>query len=288
MSLIRNIPIACVISVFTWACTVPATERNWILEHSEIIEHHEQPGKKIQTVYSTMYSGPISWNDSSMIVQQYVDSLLIDEVEYQVENGRPIVRRHQLKEYNADGTVSMEIDSIDGSLRSRRLYFYEDGKLRRLERLIVLPDYDGEMQIVGMDTTRSTLIYLYDETGKPGRVIAIEKDELASALHGTVKYDTSVTYKQFDAGSRETLSFEVTDGDTTFTRRIDYDSLGRTIAELEVSVQSGLTAMKFEYDTRGNRVSERFITDELESLTTTEYDSLNRPIKRSSFSKNKR
>ena len=292
MSLIRNILIACVISVFLWACTMPATDRDWILEHTEIIEHHEQAGKKIQmiyaTIYSTMYSGAIGWYDTSMIVRRYADSLLIDEVEYGAKNGRSIIRRHQVKEYNADGTVSMEIDSIDGALLSREMYVYEDGKLRRQERLLIIPDYNGEMQTVGMDTSRTTLIYVYDETGKPGRVIAIEKDELTSALQGTIKCDTTVTYKQFDAGSRETLSFEVTDGDTTYTRRLDYDSLGRTIAELTVSDKSGVTVMKFQYDTRGNQVSELFITNEMESLTTTEFDSLHRPIKRSFFSKDKR
>ena len=139
------------------------------------------------------------------------------------------------------------------------------------------------MELIGADTTRSTILNVYNEMGKCFKLISISNDPLSSALAGTSKYDTSITHKRFSDQFLEIGSITVTRGDTTAYSRIERDTLGREVAIMEYSPKGGLFTLNYKYDARGNQISELATFDEDVTLTLTEFDTLNRPILRKSL-----
>ena len=281
--MIRHLLIASLLSALLFGCRSSGKEIDWVLEDTETIKYSERRGKQIQIKYSESNSGLIPVTDTSMVVETYRDTLLMESITYDIKNGKKIKWRHTINKFNQDGTTRMETDSVNGSLRRQSRVFYENGRVQRLEELTIDREYNDALQMVGADTTRSTYIYIYDQLGNCIKTMCVTKDELSSALTGTNRYDTSITYKHFNEQFLETKSITARHGDTTAIRKSDYDEHGREIRMFAWSDEFGLAMFEYRYDEHGNPDSVIYMFNEIAELTLTEYDSLDRPVTKKRF-----
>ena len=75
----------------------------------------------------------------------------------------------------------------------------------------------------------------------------------------------------------------LTNGDTTAITKIEYDQLNRETVYIDASLELGVTTIKYEYDERGNRIVELYISDDFIQRTEIVFDELNRPIRKQKF-----
>ncbi|MEQ8556407.1 MAG: hypothetical protein RIC06_06280 [Cyclobacteriaceae bacterium] len=270
--------------IFFFCSSKEQTEQaNWELENTETIEHFQQGNQKIQVIYSTLNTGLFYFTDTSIVVQTFNDTLLVEEIHYNLEDGDSTIWSRHINRYNSSGLLTEEIDSMDGALRHHSVNFYEQNKLVRSEYLDILPNYNDMMELVGTDTMKSEVLSFYDEHGRCTRVIALNIDELSSALTGTTKIDSTLTFNQFDDNNRKIGSVTLFDGDTTSMSRTVYDEQGREIKMIDASLELGANSIQFEYDERGNVKTELMISDDFKQLIRTEYNEQNRPVKRETY-----
>lgn len=255
----------------------------WSLERSEQIEHQKKGNLKYQTIYSAFNSGSISFTDTTVIVQKYKDSLLIEEVEYNIESGDSTKWRHHINGYNANGLIVNETDSVNGSLRHQNSNFYKENRIQRSEFISIMPDYNESMELTGTDTVSSIVHSYYDEAGRCIRVMALSKDRLSSKLTGIDKFDSTLTFNQFDEQSNKIGSITLVNGDTSSISKRQYDEFGRETSIGDASLQFGTSKLSYVYDEKGNRTSELLISDNFTELTVTQFDELNRPIIRKTY-----
>lgn len=256
---------------------------NWELSSSEMIQHNERENQKFQVVYSTLNTGILSFIDTTLVIQTFKDTLLIEEIHYNIEDGDSTKWSHHINRYNSSGQLTEEIDSVDGALRHHSLNFYNENKLVRSEYLVIIPDYNDMMELVGTDTMKSEVLSFYDELGTCTRVIALSIDELSSQLTGTTKIDSTLTFNQFDYQNRKIATVTLMNGDTTSMSRTEYDEKGREIKMVDASLEFGANSFQFEYDERGNVITKLTISDDFSELIRTEFDELNRPLKRQTY-----
>ena len=253
------------------------------LESTDMIQHQKKGDSKIQIEYSTLIVEGMNITDTSVMIQNFKDTLLTEEIEYNLVNGDSIKWAHVIKSYNPDGFLTEVIDSLDGSLRRHEVHFYENGDLVRSDFLTVIPRYNNQIVQTNSDTMRSTVYCFYNKNGEHFKSISVSKNEL-SVLTGTVQYDSTVTFNTFDEYGNIVLRTSLTNGDTTNISRTDYDKLGREILIIDGSIEFGITTMEFKYDQSGNEIYELINSGGYKSLTITSYDSQNRPIKRKNYS----
>lgn len=258
---------------------------DWILENSELIEHTEISNQKIQIVYSTLNIGDLRILDTSIVVQTFRDTLLFEEINYNIKNGDSIKWSRHINEYNANGLVINEIDSVNGLLRFQSMNFYKNRKIQRSEIMTNFPNYNDSIEMINSDTMRSTFIsfYNYNTLGKCNMMMAVNKDELSFKLTGSTKYDTTLTFNQFDEQSNQIGSVTLINGDTTSMSRAEFDNFGRKTSFITADMEFGATTFRYEYDEQGNKTSELFISDDFKNLILTKYDRLNRPIIRKKY-----
>lgn len=268
---------------FSCSLSEQTEQGNWELDNSETIEHFEEENQKAQVISTTYNTQLSNFVDTSIIVQKFEDTLLIEEIQYNLEDGDSTKWSHHFNRYNSSGQLTEEIDSVNSALRQRSLNFYEQNRLFRTELLVIIPEYNEMMELVGTDTIKSEVLSFYDELGRCAKVIALSKNELASELTGTPKIDSTLTFNQFDDQNRKIASVTLANGDTTSMYRTEYDEYGREIKTVDTSLEFGVTSFQFEYDERGNVTSELMISDDFSQLTRTEYDEQNRPIKRQTY-----
>ena len=282
LNMIQYFQLILVFIFFSCSVNEQNEQDNWELDSSETIQHIELENQKIQVIYSTLNTGVLSFIDTSLVVQTFEDTLLIEEINYNLVDGDTSKWAHHINRYNSSGQLKEEIDSVDGALRHHSMNFYEQTKLVRSEYLTIIPDYNDMMELVGTDTMKSELLSFYDELGRCSRVIALSKDELTSELTGTLKIDSTLIFNQFDDQNRKIASITLTNGDTTSISKTEYDQYGREIKIIDASLKFGGNSYQYEYDERGNVTSELMI-NEFSLLIRTEYDMQNRPVKRQTY-----
>ncbi len=253
------------------------------LKSSETIEYIDNGVHKIQIVYSTLYAGLHTIYDTSIVLQHYKDALLLEEIHYNIENGDSVKWHHYISRYDSNNVLVAEIDSIDGSLRYQNLFFYDNAKLHYSEHLAIFPKYNETMELIGTDTMRSTVYSFYNNEGQCDKVMELSKNELASELFGDIRYDTTLTFNEFDERSNRINSVSLQSGDTTSITKMEYDQLNRETKFIDASFEFGVSTIKYEYDERGNTIADLYISDDFSQRTEIEYDETNRPIKRREF-----
>jgi hypothetical protein len=256
---------------------------NWELTDTDIIEHLENRNQKIEIIYSTWNKGALNFNDTSLVVKTFTDTLLNEEVNYNIEDGDTIKWRHQINLYNSADQLTEEIDSVRGEIRSHHLHFYKENQLVRSENLFTFPLYNDHMEQIGTDTSRSVTLSFYNNQGKCDRVISMKKNELLSALEGTLKFDSTFTFNQFDDQGRRIGAISLMNGDTISMYRTEYNELGQKTKMIDASLEFGRTTFQFEYDKNGNVISELMLSDDYADLILTDYDDQNRPIKKRTY-----
>ena len=281
--MIRIFQLTIVFAFLSCSSSEQSEQDNWELESTETIEHFQKGNQKIQVIYSTLNTGLLNFQDTSIIVTTFRDSLILEEIQYNLEDGDSSVWSRHINTYNSSGQLTQEIDFVDGSLRNKSLNFYDKDKLVRTELLAIIPDYNEMMELIGADTMKSEVFSFYDDLGRCSRVLALSKDELYSALTGTTRIDSTLTFNEFDNQNRNIQSLTLVNGDRTGITKIEYDELGRELKVKTVSIDIGTNSLQFEYDDRGNVTSKLMISDVFKQLIRTEYDEQNRPVKRETY-----
>ena len=272
--------------LFLWSCNSTSSElfiqEDWLLDYTATIEYYEAGNQKTQVIYTNFDSGIPSATDTSIIIETYRDTLLLERAQYDVTKGDTLKWGHSLNKYNADGKLIEEIDSLYGILRRQAINFYQYDQLLRTKLLSITPAYNDAMEVEGLDTVRSEFSFFYDETGNCIQTISTSKDKLASALTETTKVDSTLTFNQFDNLKRIIGSITVVNGDTTEFTGTQYDEDGRVKEETNASI-NGLMLYQYEYDERGNVTSKLIVSEGFGDLTKSVYDEQNRPVLRQTY-----
>ncbi|MCE7995649.1 MAG: hypothetical protein HEP71_26965 [Roseivirga sp.] len=268
------------LSVFSCTSNTQDQDGDWALRSTENIFHSENGNEKIQIVYSTQHMGVSSYTDTSIIAQQYMDTLLLDEVWYNLTDGDTIKWSHAINKFSSEGLLIEEIDSVNGTLRSHFLSFYENSLLQKQESLAMIPGYNDQGEITGYDTLKSVNHYYYDGNNRLINAMTLERDELSFQLARVTKFDTTFTYNQFDERGNIIQRVSISNRDTTSVSMTEYDELDREIKSVMASLDLGTSTITSEYDDRGNVISELHILDAFSILTLTEFDEQNRPVVR--------
>ncbi len=281
--MIRIFPLALLFLFFSCTPNDSAEQDGWVLDSSEIIEHQEYDNRKIQVIYSTGNTDLLKDYDTSVVVQTFRDTLLLEEIHYNLIDGDSTKWSQRINRYNSSGLLIEEINSSDRALQYHHLYSYEQEKLIRTESVSILPNYNDMMEITRLDTLRSVSHQFYNTEGKCTRSITLSKDELTYELTGTTKLDTVKTFNQFDSKGNKVQSFSTQFGDTTFISRSEFDTYNREVTNVTYSAEYGLSTMKYQYDKRGNVISEITVSADFSHRILTEYDKQNRPISRKTY-----
>lgn len=253
----------------------------WKLYSTESLKHSETDREKIQVIISLLHTGILSFSDTTLVVQQFIDSLLTEEIEFKLDNNDSTKWSHHVRNYNSLGLLTEKIDSLDGHLSQHSKFYYEDRRETRAEHLDLLPNYSEAGDLIYFDTLSSIVHSYYDKNGKCDRVMALSKDQLKSQFEGATSYDTTITYHQFDKNGNNVKSISISRGDTTSISTVEYDELNR-----QVKLLSPLSRVEFKYDASGNVVSELLYFGKFAELLVTEFDAQNRPTKRKRYRQN--
>ena len=76
---------------------------NWEPISTERIEHATWRGQNIQVIYSTANAGLLSSVDTSLKVEIYHDSLLLEEIDYDIYSGDTTKWSHHINQFNSTG-----------------------------------------------------------------------------------------------------------------------------------------------------------------------------------------
>lgn len=266
------------LSVFSCTSNTQDQETDWKLRNTEDIFHSEKGNEKTQVIYSTQHTGTSRYTDTSIVVQQYMDTLLLEEISYNVEDGDTIKWSHTVNRYNSDGLLVEEIDSTNGRLMHHVLKFYQNSKLQRSESLYVIPNYNDKGELTAPDTARSIIYPYYDSDNRLVSGMTLTRDELSFQLAGITKFDTTFFFYQFDSLGNNIRSIGIVNGDTTSLTMSEYDELHREVKLVMASLDLGIFTTISEYDDRGNIISQHDISEAFSILTLTEFDEQNRPV----------
>ncbi|MFY0628632.1 MAG: hypothetical protein JXR07_20205 [Reichenbachiella sp.] len=281
--MIRYIQLAFTFSILSCSSNNENLLSEWELYNTEVIEYSQQGNKKIQTIYSTRNTQTLGSSDSSVIIQHFKDTLLVEKVQYNLEHGDSIKWLHVINRYNTDRLLIERIDSLDGSFFHQSLYSYLNGQLLRSEFLAIVPTYNKAKELINTDTTRTVVHSYYNDNGKCIKVMALVKNELLTKNTRTIKFDTTLTFIEVDKNGNDIQAVSTSKGDTTSLTKTEYDEFNRKVKFIETSLQFGTNTLKYEYDDNGNRTSELLNSDGFNELIITDFDEQNRPINRNTY-----
>lgn len=284
--MIRYFKIAIVTILLSCSAKEQNDIHNWEISNTEMFEHLESGNHRYQLIYSIMNFSQMAFIDTSLIVKTYKDSLLLEEVHYNLVEGDTIKWSHHINRYNSENQLIEEIDSVNGLLQNHSLYFYQLENLVRSDYLFLFSNYNEGMELIGIDTLKSEVLSFYDEQGKCIKLVSLSKNQVASELFEAEKIDTTFTFNQFDEFNREVGSYSLLNRDTISMSRTEYDNYGRELMKIMVSKELGRITVQFKYDENGNMISELTLSDKFNELILTEFDEQNRPIKRETYRPN--
>ncbi|MEQ9230933.1 MAG: hypothetical protein RIF46_09620 [Cyclobacteriaceae bacterium] len=257
---------------------------DYVLESTEIIEHYEFGNQKIQTIYKSLNTGLLTFLDTSVVFQFYDDSLLLEEIQYDLKDGDSTKWSHKILTYNTFGQIASEVDSLEGYLMSRSIYYYQGNKEMKADFFMARPKYDESMNKIGWQINESTILSFYNDSGQCFKTVGLSKNELASEFFGET-YDSTITFHKYDDQQNRIKSISLEGTDTTNIITVEYDKQNRErvlISKVKGidSLTVGNSKHHYEYDERNNRIREHIIFGDYEDLMIIYYDQLNRPIKR--------
>jgi hypothetical protein len=282
----RTLHLFLIIALFSCSPKTQKALPDWTLDSSEIIQYFDKTNEEIQVIHTNFHTKAFSFLDTTIIIKRFEDSLLLEEINYNLENGDSIKWFHQINKYSSEGNLIEQIDSMEGALSNWRLLFFEGNVLTRSEQLSVFPEYNDSMELIRTDSLKSINYNFYDHEGQCIKVMTLNRDELSLNLTGIIRFDTSFTFNQFDEFRHQIGSATLLRNDTTSFSKTTYDSLGQTIMIADVDLEFGYTLSMYEYDEQGNKISDLIIFDDSARQTKTEFDELGRPISRKNYSSN--
>lgn len=254
---------------------------DYIFVRSEVIEHFMNGENKTQLVKTSFSNGEELIIDSIVIVKSYNSEKLVEQVEYNIEQGDSIIRRHLVNEYSNNNNLISEMDSVDGLLSRMSNYYFNSGKEIRAEHLNILyvQDYGkASIEVISVDTLRSIVYSYYDENGNCTTSKAVSMDNVLSGLYEEVTPDTTISYHSYDERGNKVKTISTTGVDTISVSTVQYNEANKVIADISVSNEYGTTMMQFEYDELGNKFTEVITADGISERTDYKYDSANRVI----------
>lgn len=254
---------------------------DYIFVRSEVIEHFMNGENKTQLVKTSFSNGEELIIDSIVIVKSYNSEKLVEQVEYNIEQGDSIIWRHLVNEYSTNDNLISEMDSVDGLLSRMSNYYFNSGKEIRAEHLNILyvQDYEkASFEVISVDTLRSIVYSYYDENGNCTTSKAVSMDNVLSGLYEEVTPDTTISYHSYDERGNKVKTISTTGVDTISVSTVQYNEANKVIADISVSNEYGTTMMQFEYDELGNKFTEVITADGISERTDYKYDSANRVI----------
>lgn len=253
------------------------------LMKTEIIQHSSKGSTRYQVIYSTLTAQGISFQDTSAIIQHFRDSLLLEEIRYDILDSDSIKWSHKIQRYNSSGLLISETDSIEGQLSRQSLFEYKDGRLSKNSHFTILVDYNDLMEQTGLDTVDVSDYYHYDDDGNVSKIVSLRRNKFSESLTGLSKMDTTITQNQYDDDGNKIGSTAIKNKEIINSMTTEYDEAGRKIRVEESTLGFGSIITRYKYDKQGNLIFEERKSEESNELTSTSFDSQNRPIKRKTY-----
>ncbi len=254
----------------------------WLEESYEEIQYGKKGEYDIEIKYTTTAVGLLKLRDTAVVIRRYQDTLLLEEIQYNIEEGDSIIWSESFKEYDSLDRIIRYTESTGFSGKSVTTYSYQEGKRKQL-LVAMMPLRNDDMEVTGFDTLKHTYIELYDSRGNQIETLFIRTDEISSDLIGEAVVDSIMTFNQYNDKQKRINSVTVDAGDTIAYSQLEYDLAGNLQTVLDVMKEFGIATTTYEYDDNGNITLETYISDDFVYRTKTEYDALGRPARRWQF-----
>ncbi|MTI22764.1 hypothetical protein E1176_17160 [Fulvivirga sp. RKSG066] len=254
----------------------------WKQVRTESIQYIPQQGDLTKILISTFDTGGELVTDTTIIYQAFKDTLLIEEIKFNLFMGDTTKWRHRVMQYDINGNKIHEIDSVNGTLRGKYSYYFEKGLLTKSNTLGLIPQLEvvnGQMKTNGFDTIQFERFEYYD-SGINHKTITVEENKLKSKLTQNVSFDTTYTFHEYDGSNRLQRSISVVDSDTTSISVFEYDESGNEIKFILATESDGFHIIQSKFDELNNKVSETFQDDVMTQRTEFIYENNGRVIQR--------
>lgn len=278
----RHLFILLVLSTFSYPSISQEKVVDWSLFETEIIIYSIKGNQEVQTIYKTQDYGNRLVVDTSIIVRYFSDTLLLEEIGYNIKLGDSTKWAHKINKYSNDGRKLEEIDSVHGALTSHNFFLYENGKLTQEQRLSITMVWDETLKAIAKDTVKTTVVRSYDQEGRCIKVQASTLKTPSSNQVESIRYDIVDTYNEFDEHSNLKSHIIIQNGDTAGKSQYEYNEIGLRIKTVD-TLPFGTATSRFKYDELGNQISYQVTSDQYNVLIKTTFDDQNRVVSKKTY-----